>query len=269
MRVVVQPARCRRAARAASRRCCSSRRRTRCRARPRAAARRAARRCRRRDASRLRRRRASRRTCRCTTTGRRPGRRSPGAFCFGVTPSGRDSTGGNPSLRGSFGALHRRRRHRRRRRERRRLARLRVRLRVPDLDLALRRQAAVVGGQRDVERGDEVVMAGRRLVDALALLLERDRVAPVGERDRLVRRRRHRLAEHDEPGEARDAGVAGCARRSGARVRLAGDALRDDLALEERERRHLRRRARARLDAARRGDARRDGARATIEPSAG
>jgi len=47
----------------------------------------------------------------------------------------------------------------------------------------------VIGGQEDVERGDEVVVAGGRRVDALALLLERDRVAPVGERNLLVRHR--------------------------------------------------------------------------------
>ncbi len=90
-------------------------------------------------------------------------------------------------------------------RQRRSLARLRIRLGVADLDLALRGQTAVIGGEEDVERGDDVVLTRRRLVEPLALLLERDRVTPVGERDLLVRRRRHRLPEHDEIGEARHA----------------------------------------------------------------
>ena len=66
----------------------------------------------------------------------------------------------------------------------------------------------MVGREEDVERGDEVMVAGRRLVDALALLLERDRVAPVAERDLLVGRRRHRLAENDEIADRGDARVA-------------------------------------------------------------
>ena len=92
----------------------------------------------------------------------------------------------------------------------------------------------MIGGEEDVERGDDVVLTGRRLVEALALLLERDHVAPVGELDLLVRRRRHGLAEHDEVGEARRTDVARRARCAGARVRLAGHGRRDDVALEER-----------------------------------
>ena len=73
----------------------------------------------------------------------------------------------------------------------------------------------MVGRQEDVERGDEVVVARCRRVDPLPLLLECDRVAPVAERDLLVRSRRHRLAEHDESGDRRDARVARSARGSG------------------------------------------------------
>jgi hypothetical protein len=84
---------------------------------------------------------------------------------------------------------------------------LRIRLGVTDLDLALRGQTAVIGGEEDVECGDDVVLARRRVVEPLALLLERDRVTPVGKGDLLVRGRRDRLPEHDEIGEARHARI--------------------------------------------------------------
>src|SRR5206468_10980345 len=87
--------------------------------------------------------------------------------------------------------------------------------------------------EEDVERGDEVVVARCGLVDALALLLEQDRVAPVAERDLLVRRRRDRLSEADQVRDRRRSGGAGRAGRSSARMRLARHRRGDQLALEE------------------------------------
>jgi hypothetical protein len=98
---------------------------------------------------------------------------------------------------------------------------LRVRLGVADLDLALRGQAAVIRGQKDVERGDDVVMTRRRLVKALALLLERNDVTPVAQLDLLVRRRRHGLTQHDEVGESCRTHVSRRTRRARGRVHLA------------------------------------------------
>src|SRR5438874_5858259 len=92
------------------------------------------------------------------------------------------------------------------------LARLCVRFRVADLDLALRRQTAVVGGEEDVESGDEVVVTGSRRVDELAFLLEGDRIPPVRKRDLLIGSWRHGLSEHDEACDRGDAEVARGAR---------------------------------------------------------
>ena len=91
-----------------------------------------------------------------------------------------------------------RRRGRRGERERRRRARLCVRLGVADLELASGRQPAVRSGQRDVERGDETVVAGRRLRGLLPAPLERDRVAPVAELDPPVGGGHDRVSEDDE-----------------------------------------------------------------------
>ena len=99
MRVVELVARRCREARAASRRCRSSRRRTPFRRRRRGAASRAARRCPRRGASRPRRRRGVRRTCRRTRPARRPGTRSRRVESWAVTSgAGRTSSGGAPGI---------------------------------------------------------------------------------------------------------------------------------------------------------------------------
>ncbi len=85
---------------------------------------------------------------------------------------------------------------------------------IAELDLAPGRQAAVVGVQMH-DQGDD-----RALVPLCSLgrgrvgrLHERQRIAPVRERDAEIRRRRHRLAQHDEvrQGRAREvsAGVDG------------------------------------------------------------
>src|SRR5205823_570397 len=92
-----------------------------------------------------------------------------------------------------------------------------------------------------------------------AILLEQDRVAPVGERDALVRRRlRQDLAEH---GQVREAGTRGEVAARGLlrrrRPRAAGDRVRRELAVEERECRDAARGLRARRRSRRRARARR------------
>ena len=254
------PTPCRRAARDASRQLAPSRRRRPCRARPREPARRAARRCRRRGASRPTHRRAAPPYVSEYDETPYTGNTYPCGSSGGVSFCGLLRMGGKPfALRplrlravvGVDGAC----------RQRRCLARLRIRLGVADLNLALRRQAAVIGGEEDVERRHDVVLARRRLVDALALLLERDRIAPVGELDLLVRRRCHGLPEHDEIAQARRTDVARCAGGAPALVCVSpvtADATMSPLKSDEG--RDLRGRACARLRTARRRHARRDGA---------
>jgi hypothetical protein len=118
----------------------------------------------------------------------------------------------------------------------------------------------MIGGQEDVERGHDVVVARRRVVETLALLLECDDVTPVAELNLLVCGRRNGLTEHDEVGEPGRTGVSGRTRRARARVCLTCHGRCDDVALEKRERRDLRGGAGARLRPARRRHARRDGA---------
>ena len=77
-------------------------------------------------------------------------------------------------------------------------------------------------------------------------LREHDRVAPGAEVDARVRPDRGGLAVHDERAHARAVEVTGRARRARPGLRRAADCRRGDLALEERERRHLRRGVRRR-----------------------
>ena len=224
-----------RAARGASRRCRSSRPRTRCRRRPRGSARRAARRCRRRGASRRRRRRAARRTCRRTPTARRPGRRSRCAVSFGVTVGDRGATGrpfpfapgfcrrpacrrraarrGEPPAAvvvrpaaGSWCGSRARRRRRRRGRRRRssaaaRVGLLRGRVGVADRDLAAG-GARRGGRRRDGRRARSRCPARRTESSPVPVLVDSRRtlsVAPVGQR-RAERSRAgtETTAEHDQ-----------------------------------------------------------------------
>ena len=95
----------------------------------------------------------------------------------------------------------------------------------------------MIGGQVDVEAGDIAAIALRLAGRRVDLgLLERDRVAPISQRDAAVGTRALRDAADREPtdGSAREAsGRALPARR---RVGVAGDARRSHLAGEERER---------------------------------
>ena len=144
-----------------------------------------------------------RRTCRCTTWGRRPGRRSAWPSASACTVSG-------PLLSVALvlrtvarrvagarlvGGRRRRVGPGRRRRHRGRCGRrrLRGRLGVADLDLAVRGQPAVVGGQMDVELGDEAAVAERALGGAAIDSLRPDgQLAPVAERARGPTRRARR-----------------------------------------------------------------------------
>src|SRR5439155_18350158 len=64
---------------------------------------------------------------------------------------------------------------------------LRRGLGVSHLDLRPGGKATVIGGEADVEPGDEAVVA-RRSADGSAALLHHERVAPVAERDPAARR---------------------------------------------------------------------------------
>ena len=148
-------------------------------------------------------RRRGRRSRRARAAPRRPsaasGRRSPGGA--GARPaSGGLGSGlrvfGTPA--GPIGL---------RRRRRRRVARVvsagveSGRLRMADEDLGPGGQAAVVGGEDDVERVDRAARVRRPVGDGrVDDLLEHDQIAPVAERHAQVRRRGDGRAEDDEIG---------------------------------------------------------------------
>ena len=70
---------------------------------------------------------------------------------------------------------------------------------MTDEDLGARGQPAVVGGEHDAERRHGGARVTRVVGDRrLRRLLERDRVAPVGEREALVRRGGDGRAQQDE-----------------------------------------------------------------------
>ena len=116
-------------------------------------------------------------------------------------------------------------------------------LRIADEDLRSGGEAAVLGRQADVERGDVAPVRAFRRSRALR---EHDRVAPGAEVDARVRPDRGGLAVHDERAHARAVEVTGRARRARPGLRRAANCRRGDLTLEERERRHLRRGVRRR-----------------------
>ena len=109
----------------------------------------------------------------------------------------------------------------------------------------------MLGRQADVERGD---VASVRALCGRRPLREHDRVAPGAEVDAYVRPDRGWLAVHDERAHAGSTEVTGRAGRARLGLRRATNRGRRHLALEERERRHLRRGVRRReLAGARRG----------------
>ena len=133
------------------------------------------------------------------------------------------------------------------------------RLGVADEDLGARGQAAVIGGEDDVERVDCAAGVLRAVGDGrLRDLLEHDQIAPVARADAQVRRRGH-LASRRRRGSSRLGADRVGARRG--RLRARGDALGGHLAVEERDaedvadtpgRRRCRWRARRRSTRARR-----------------
>ena len=123
------------------------------------------------------------------------------------------------------------------REHRRRRPGLSPRLGVADQDLATRRKPAVIGRQVDVEAGDVAAVArclpgGRPNLG----LLERDRVAPITQRDASVGARSLRDAANREPGNGSARKASRRALTARRRVGVAGDIRRGDLTAEERER---------------------------------
>ena len=112
-------------------------------------------------------------------------------------------------------------------------------LRIANEDLCSGRESAVVGRQVDVETDDEPAMTSalRRILVGHGLL-EHDGVAPVAERDLLVRRRGDARAEHDQVRDRRIGELSARLLGRGARHRLRGERIGGHLPAEKRDRPH-------------------------------
>ena len=93
----------------------------------------------------------------------------------------------------------------------------------------------MLGGQDDVEPGDEAAVAEPSAAAADDRLLERDGVTPVAQREPGVVDGPDRLAEDDEVRERRGGERPACAAPERVRARLGEDAVDRDLAAEKRD----------------------------------